>query len=372
MKYIYEYRDGKLGRALLSEVNTLAEETGPAALMEVCGTHTTALFRGGLRTVLPPNVRLISGPGCPVCVTPAGEIALAAAVARRENVVTATFGDMVRVPGGDDSLEAARADGADVRVVYSPLDALQIARRNPDKLIVFIGVGFETTSPTVAAAILRAADEAIDNFTVLCSHKLIPPALDALCAAPGLKVRGFICPGHVSVIIGLAPYRSIAARFGIPCVVTGFEPVDLLQGILMLLRQIRDGRAAAEIQYSRIVRADGNPKAREMMDRVFTVADAEWRGLGVVPVSGYVIADEFARFDARARLNVESRAVEDPPGCLCGEILTGAAEPSDCPLFGGDCAPDSPVGPCMVSSEGACSAHLKYGTLNIGRAAEKL
>jgi len=342
-------------------IRDLADRTGTAALMEVCGTHTVALFRTGVRSLLRDSVNLLSGPGCPVCVTPTEIIDQAVAYALRPDTMVATYGDMMRVPGTESSLEQARAAGGAVRMVYSPTDALALAARNPGAQVIFIGVGFETTAPTAAAAVLRAHNQGIDNFMVLTAHKLIPPVLHALAAMPGLKLDGLICPGHVSAIIGIEPYEQVAAQHGIPCVVTGFEPLDLLQGILMLLEQKHAGRAVAEIQYTRVVRPNGNARARDILYQVFESSDSAWRGVGVLPGSGLAFRHEFAHFDAAARLPLQIPPSAEPPGCRCADVLIAAIQPPQCPLFAKHCTPDNPVGPCMVSSEGSCAAHFKYG-----------
>ena len=360
-KYVTEFHDGELSRRLLGRVSRLMEQTGPVTLMEVCGTHTVALFRSGLRAALPQGLRLLSGPGCPVCVTPASYMDAAMEYAAQEDVIVATFGDMMRVPGSRGSLEQARAQGGDIRVVYSPTDALDTARREPGRFVVFLAVGFETTAPAVAATVAQAAEQDVKNFTVLSAHKLIPPALEALSSAPDLAVHGFICPGHVSTIIGSRPYEQVAEKHHIPCVITGFEPLDLLQGIILLLEQIRHGHAWVDIAYSRAVRLDGNKRARAVMDRVFTVADSHWRGLGELPGSGLVPRADFAACDAQQRRPVNPPPAVEPAGCRCADVLTGRITPDHCGLFGKRCTPRDPVGPCMVSSEGACAAWFKYG-----------
>mgnify|MGYP000203409611 CR=1 FL=1 len=358
------FRDPGVAAALARRIRRLAERTGPAALMEVCGTHTVALFRSGVRALLGDCVTLLSGPGCPVCVTPADIVDRAAAYAKTPGVTVATYGDMMRVPGSRGSLDQARAAGGQVRVVYSPSDALALAAKNPDMRVVFLGVGFETTAPAAAAAVLHARRDGLDNFMVLNAHKLIPPALHALAAMPGLKLDGLICPGHVSAIIGLGPYREVTGKHNLPCVVTGFEPLDLLQGILMLLEQKARGEAAVENQYARAVRPQGNPRARDILFQVFEPVDAVWRGLGAVPGGGMAFREEFDAFDAAARIPLDIGPAPDPPGCRCAAVLVAAVKPPECPLFANRCAPDHPVGPCMVSSEGACAAHYKYGDLS--------
>jgi len=349
-------------RALVKEIARLVE--GPLRLMEVCGTHTVSIFRAGIRAMMPPELELISGPGCPVCVTPTGEIDRAVELARRPEVVLLTFGDLMRVPGSRGSLAQARAEGADVRVILSPLDAVAVAEGEPRKKVVFFAVGFETTSPAIAWAVKEARRRGLENFYLLPCQRLIPPAIRALLSAGRTGVDGFILPGHVSVIIGRAPYLFIAREFGLPGVITGFEPLDILEGILMLLRQKKEGRAAIEIQYRRAVKEEGNPLALGLMEEVFRPADARWRGLGSIPSSGLLLRDGFSEMDAVQAFDLPYEEVKDPPGCLCGEILQGLKRPPDCPLFGRGCTPEAPIGPCMVSSEGTCAAYYKYGGIS--------
>ncbi len=337
----------------------------PATLMEVCGTHTVAIARHGLRECLPDGVRLISGPGCPVCVTPQDQIDLFIALGGLEGVTLATFGDMVRVPGTETSLEQARAEGADVLVVYSPMDAVEAASRRPEEQVVFFGIGFETTAPAVALAILEAQRRGLENFSVLCAHKLIPPAMMALLQSE-VPVDGFICPGHVSVIIGSEVYEPVAER-GKACVVAGFEPADVLAAVRMLVLQVKDGRSEVELEYTRAVRPEGNRKAQGLLRQVFRVSDASWRGLGTIPASGYELGEEFEEFDATRRLDVEPPESREPEGCRCGDVLRGAIEPPECPLFGKSCTPRKPVGSCMVSSEGTCQAHYRYRSQEVER-----
>jgi hydrogenase expression/formation protein HypD len=313
--------EGKLASLLLRKITGLADY--PLRLMEVCGTHTIAIFRSGIRSVLTDAVDLISGPGCPVCVTPAGEIDRAIALSRRKGVILATFGDLMRVPGSSSALNQERARGAAIRVILSPLDAVQIAQENPDRAVVFFAVGFETTSPAIAAAVQEARRRGLANFYLLSSQRLVPPALRALLSAAKVNIDGFILPGHVSVIIGQAPYLFVAAEFGIPGVITGFEPLDILEGIYMLLRQKKEGRTAIEIQYSRAVKQGGNQLAREVMGEVFVPVDACWRGLGMIPQSGLMLREEFAEVDATRVFDLPYVDVGDPPGCLCGEVLQG-------------------------------------------------
>lgn len=359
MKYLDEFRKPEVARRLAAQIERVAG-TRRIAMMEVCGTHTMAAARYGIRELLPAGVELISGPGCPVCVTSNRYLDTAVALARQENTTLVTFGDMFRVPGSTSSLEWEKMRGADVRIVYSPSDAVELAAREPDRNIVFLGVGFETTAPLVAASVLEARDRSIANFSVFCGHKVIPPALNALATDAKLGVDGFLCPGHVSAIIGARPYEFLPRDYGIPCVVAGFEPSDILEGVLMLVKQVADGRAEVEIQYSRVVDWDGNLKAREIMDRAFDRAAAEWRGLGVMPDSGLVIRPELARWDAERLFDVQVEETREAPGCACGDVLRGVTRPPECPLFAAGCTPDNPVGPCMVSSEGTCAAYYRY------------
>ncbi|MEN6566739.1 MAG: hydrogenase formation protein HypD [Veillonellales bacterium] len=333
----------------------------PLRLMEVCGTHTVAIFKAGIRQLLPAEVELVSGPGCPVCVTPNEYLDTAIAYSRQPNVILTTFGDMLRVPGSSSSLLLEKAAGADIRIVYSPLESLDIARDYPDKQVIFLAVGFETTAPTAAATVLTAARADLKNFSVLSSHKLVPPALQALLDRPGVRVDGFLLPGHVSAVIGVEPYRFLQRNFGIPAVIAGFEPLDILQSVYMLVRQLEDGAAKLENQYSRIVPAAGNPAACKLLEQVYQPADTVWRGLGMIPSSGLVLRPGYSAFDSRSKLPVVVEPASEPKGCRCGEILQGSIKPTACPLFGRSCTPDHPVGSCMVSVEGTCAAWHKYG-----------
>jgi hydrogenase expression/formation protein HypD len=328
--------------------------------MEVCGTHTVAIARSGFRSVLPPNVRLISGPGCPVCVTANVDIDRIIALTRVPDVLVATFGDMIRVPGSSTSLMQRKAEGATVEVVYSPLDALALAQSHADKQVVFVGVGFETTAPLVAATIERAVALKLKNFSVLAVHKRVPPALDALVNDPEVALDALILPGHVSTILGVEPYEFLARDYSIPGVITGFEPVDVLQGIAQLLEQLLAGEARIEIAYKRAVMREGNPAALAAIDRIFTVCDADWRGLGTIPSSGSVIREGFSPFDATCRFALDVEPTVEPRGCRCGDVLRGVLSPNACPLFGKACTPVNPIGPCMVSSEGSCAAYFRY------------
>lgn len=358
------FKDPELARGLIQSIqalgDALAKQGRSVTLMEVCGTHTVSIARNGLRSLMPENVRLASGPGCPVCVTSNHDIDRVIAIAKVPNVIITTFGDMTRVPGSTSSLLAEQAKGVDVRIVYSPLDALTIARQNPEREVVFVGVGFETTTPLVAMAVKRAAQEGLQNFTVIGAHKNMPGALESIVNDPQLQVDALILPGHVSTIIGSKPYEFLAQRYGIPGVITGFEPNDMLQGIAMLLRQLAEGRANIEIAYARGVMPEGNPTALAAIDEVFETVPANWRGIGQIDGSGYQIREEFAQFDAMRRFDVEVEPVREHAGCRCGDVLRGAITPADCPLFRKVCTPENPVGPCMVSSEGACSAYFRY------------
>ncbi|PKN33056.1 MAG: hydrogenase formation protein HypD [Deltaproteobacteria bacterium HGW-Deltaproteobacteria-19] len=362
MRFIDEYRDPSLIRGLLARIGETADSLADrvVTLMEVCGTHTQAIARHGLKALFPRNLRLISGPGCPVCVTSTGDVDAALHLAGLKNVTFATFGDMLRVPGsGGRSLQTLRASGADVRVVSSAADCLAMAEADPARNIVFMGIGFETTSPTVASAILAARKRGLSNLSAFSVHKVVPPVLQALLDDPALHIDGFLCPGHVSTITGTAAYERIPVS-GRAAVITGFEPADILEGVLMLLRQIAEGTFSVEIQYARGVKEEGNARAREILERVFCPSDAEWRGLGTIPGSGLQFREEFGAWDARTRYPIPEMAVEEIKGCSCGEILRGVRTPEECPLFRRTCTPSKPVGPCMVSSEGTCAAHFKY------------
>ncbi|MDD4601301.1 Hydrogenase maturation factor HypD [bioreactor metagenome] len=343
----------------VSEIKNL--NVRPLRLMEVCGTHTVAIFKAGIRQMLPVEIELVSGPGCPVCVTPNEYLDTAIAYSRQSDVIITTFGDMLRVPGTETTLLDARAQGGDIRIVYSPLDSLEIAKANPAKKVIFLAVGFETTAPTAAATILTAKQQNLSNFFVLSAHKLVPPALEALLAMPHVKVDGFLLPGHVSAIIGLAPYEILGTQHNIPTVVAGFEPLDILRSVYMLVKQVIEGRAEIENQYSRIVPIDGNKAARQVLEQVYQPCDAVWRGLGKIPGSGLELKSGYNEFDALAHLPVKVGHSQEPRGCRCGEVLSGIVKPTACPLFGTACQPEHPVGACMVSVEGSCAAWYKYG-----------
>lgn len=353
-----EYRDPALSRPLIDRIRAASRR--PVRLMEVCGTHTMSIFRSGLRSVLPETISLLSGPGCPVCVTAQGEIDAFVELARREGVTVATFGDLMRVPGTHSTLEKERAAGRDVRIVYSATDAVALARQLPERTVVFLGIGFETTAPTVAAAVLAAQQAGLDNFRVFSAHKRVLPALFALTADPELAIDGFLLPGHVSIVLGLAGYRPLFDRHQMPGVVAGFEPADVLQAVLRLVERIEADDPRLENAYGRAVTAEGNQRAREIMETVLAPGDAVWRGMGTIPESGLFLRPAFADFDARHTLDVAVEDVPEPPGCACGEVITARRTPPECPLFRKTCTPMRPVGPCMVSSEGTCAAWYRY------------
>jgi hydrogenase expression/formation protein HypD len=359
MKYIDEFRDPALARKLLARIEN--RSTQVVRLMEFCGGHTHAIMRYGLRTLLPDTVDLRSGPGCPVCVTANADLDRAIALAQVPDLILTTFGDMVRVPGSTQSLQDAKASGADVRMVYSTLDALDIARQNPTRPIVFLGVGFETTAPTIAAAILQAAAEELKNFSVLSLHKLTPPATRAILDSGEIALNGIIGPGHVTTIIGSGAWEFLPADYGMPVAVAGFEPLDMLRAVADLVDMIEDGQPAVANTYARSVSRQGNPAAMRIMDQVFEISAAEWRGLGLVPASGLGLRSEYARFDAARLFEVDPGPTVEHRGCLCGDVLRGTVTPPDCPLFGRACTPARPIGPCMVSGEGACAAYHQFG-----------
>jgi hydrogenase expression/formation protein HypD len=359
VKYLDEYRDPALARRLLKELRATA--TRPWRIMEVCGGQTHTLVRQGIDELLPAGIRMIHGPGCPVCVTPLEVLDKAHAVAALPGVVLTSFGDMLRVPGSRTDLLSLRARGADVRAVYSPMDAVRIAAAEPDRQVVFLAVGFETTAPANALAVLHARNLALANFSVLVSHVLVPPAITALLDDPDCEVQAFLAAGHVCAVMGWHAYEPLAARYRVPIVVTGFEPLDLLEGILMAVRQLEAGRYEVENQYVRAVRREGNPEAQRAVTTVFQIADRPWRGLGEIPASGLVLAQDFAEFDAARRFDVGSVTTRENPVCIAGSILTGAATPLDCPAYGTDCTPRHPLGAPMVSTEGTCAAYHAAG-----------
>jgi hydrogenase expression/formation protein HypD len=372
MKYVDEYRDPELARSIAAEIDRLSAGR-PLKLMEVCGGHTHTIYKHGVEDVLPRNIDLVHGPGCPVCVLPMGRVDDAIAIARTEGVIFTTFGDMMRVPGSQGSLLDAKAAGADVRFVYSPLDALKLARQHPDHEVVFYAIGFETTAPSTAVTLLRAQTEGIKNFSVFCNHVTIIPAIKAILDSPDLRLDGFIGPGHVSMVIGMRPYSFIACDHHKPVVIAGFEPLDIIQSIQMIVRQISEGRAEVENQYTRVVRPEGNVKALEAMARTMELRPFfEWRGLGFITHSALKLRPEFAAWDAELRFAVPGIRVADPKACQCGEVLKGVIKPWECKVFGTACTPETPIGTCMVSPEGACAAYFNYGRFSIAAERDKL
>jgi hydrogenase expression/formation protein HypD len=357
MRFAAEFRDRQLVSVIAGKIGKIARHDW--TLMEFCGTHTVAIFRHGLKALLPQNLRLVSGPGCPVCVTGKGDIDRILRLCDVPGSIVATYGDMIKVPGSSMDLAEKRAMGADVRIVYSSYDAVTLAERNPDRKVFFVGIGFETTAPSTAAAALRAAESGLKNFFILSLHKRTPPVVGSLLEG-GSSVDGFICPGHVCSIIGARPLEPVAEIWKKPCVVAGFEPGDVLQAIFMLVRQLEEGRSEVEIEYRRGVTYEGNGNAQKIMDRVFETTGSDWRGLGTVQGTGLVLREEFSRLDASGFIGDEIEPEPDPPGCRCGDVLRGDIAPPACPLFRKVCTPESPVGPCMVSSEGSCATYYQY------------
>ena len=358
MKFLDEYRDAALAQQLAREIHRVT--TRPWTLMEVCGGQTHAIVKFGLDELLPERLTLIHGPGCPVCVTPLEIIDQALVIAARPGVIFTSFGDMLRVPGSTTDLLSVKAGGGDVRIVYSPLDAVKLAEQNPGREVVFFGVGFETTAPATALAVHQAAQKGLKNFSLLVSHVLVPPALEALLSSPDRRVQGFLAAGHVCAVMGYEEYFPVAEKYHVPIVVTGFEPLDILQGVLMTVLQLETGRAEVENQYRRAVRREGNQPAQALMRQIFEVVPRKWRGLGEIPRSGLGLAPAYAAFDAGNRFGVADRRVEEPPGCLSGRVLQGRIKPHECPAFGAACTPEHPLGATMVSSEGACAAYYRY------------
>ncbi|WP_458248376.1 hydrogenase formation protein HypD [Streptomyces sp. MAI_2237] len=364
MKYIDEFNDPALARRLLEEIR--ATVTRPWALMEVCGGQTHSIIRHGIDQLLPEQVELIHGPGCPVCVTPLEVIDKALEIASRPEVIFCSFGDMLRVPGTGRDLFRVKGEGGDVRVVYSPLDALELARRNPDREVVFFAIGFETTAPANAMAVHQARRLGLTNFSLLVSHVRVPPAVEAIMTAPSCRVQGFLAAGHVCSVMGTAEYPRLAERFGVPLVVTGFEPLDILEGIRRAVRQLERGEHRVENAYPRAVREDGNPAAVRMIEEVFEVTDRNWRGIGPIPASGWRLTEAFRAFDAEHRFQVTDIRTEEPAECRAGEVLQGLIKPTECAAFGTSCTPRTPLGATMVSSEGACAAYYLYRRMNAG------
>jgi len=346
---------------IVKKIRNLTDAIGkPIKLMEVCGTHTVAIFRHGIRDIIPKEISLLSGPGCPVCVTPIKDVDVAIAISKLDGSILSTFGDMMRVPGSKQSLYHAQAEGANIRVVYSPMDALTLAVENKDRNIIFFATGFETTSPSVAGTLFEAERMGVDNFYIYSAHKIVPPALKALLDSDDLRIDGLILPGHVSTIIGSKPYEFIASDYRVPSVITGFNAEDILQGIMMLLEQIASGRANVEIQYTRVVREEGNRKAQSLMNEYFEPCDANWRGIGIIPRSGLKLRERVNRWDVKHVFEIDVPDSQEPKGCQCGLVLRGVKIPTDCRLFGKTCTPEHPVGACMVSTEGSCAAYYKY------------
>ena len=369
LRFVDEYRRPELIGPLVKEIAQRSDGR-TLKIMEVCGGHTHAIYKHGLEDLLPKSIDLVHGPGCPVCVIPMGRIDDAIALARQPGVIFTTFGDMMRVPGSQGSLLDAKAEGADVRFVYSPLDALKLARQNPDRQVIFFAIGFETTAPSTAATVLRARAEGLRNFSVFCNHVIIVPAIKAILDSPGMQLRGFIGPGHVSTIIGLRPFDFVPERYGLPMVVSGFEPTDILQSIVMILRQIDEQRPSVENQYARVVRSDGSAGGLAVLAETMELRPFfEWRGLGFISQSAMKLRPEFADWDAEARFAVPGVRVTDPKACQCGEVLKGVIKPWECKVFGTACTPDRPIGTCMVSPEGACAAYFTYGRYSLMRQA---
>lgn len=357
MKYIDEYRDKELVLKLSEEIKKRSKKN--ISIMEVCGGHTHAIHKFGIPSILPQNIKLLSGPGCPVCVTSKKFIDQAIAYSKTDNVIIVSFGDMVRVPGSTSSLLKEKARGQDIRVVYSSLEALEIARQNNNKRIIFLGIGFETTAPTTAAVILKAKEENIKNFFVFSSHKIMPPAMQAIIDE-GVMIDGYICPGHVSVITGPVIYEPLVKKYNVGCVISGFEPIDIMQTILMLVNQKESNSKKVEIQYKRAVKKNGNIKAKKIMNNVFELKDDWWRGIGIIKKSGLKVKNDFGKYDAEKNFNVTLEKLIEDKGCICGEILKGIKNPKECALFANKCTPENPIGACMVSNEGACSAYYRY------------
>ncbi len=358
MKYVREFRDAAKVKGWAEKLHHLATKSW--VVMEICGGQTHSIVKFGLSELIPDAIELVHGPGCPVCVTPLELIDKAIALAKKKEVIFCSFGDMLRVPGSDEDLLSVKAGGGDVRVVYSPLDALKIAAENPSREVVFFSVGFETTAPTTAMAVHLAKEREIKNFSLLASHVLVPPAMELILSSPESRIDGFLAAGHVCTVMGFGEYEPIAEKYSVPIVVTGFEPLDILQGLFLCIKQLEEGRAEVENQYRRSVKREGNPKAKELMFRVFQTVDRTWRGIGEIPRSGLGLRPEYEDFDAEKKFNLSSIRAEEPPECRSGEILQGRLKPYQCPAFGKTCTPENPLGAPMVSSEGACSAYYLY------------
>jgi hydrogenase expression/formation protein HypD len=362
MKFVSEFRDPEAAKILIAEIEELAADQPARKFMEACGGHTHAIYRHGIESLLPESIEMVHGPGCPVCVIPMGRIDDAISIAEQDGVTLCCFGDLMRVPGGSSTLLEAKAKGADIRVVYSPLDALAIAENEPDRNVVFFAVGFETTAPSTAITVMQARERNVENFSIFCNHVTIVPPMKAILDSPGMELDGFLGPGHVSTVIGTGPYEFVSREYGLPLVTTGFEPVDILQGVAMLLRQLAEGRAEVENQYKRVVRDGGNPAALKMLGEVFELRPHfEWRGLGFIAQSALTLNADYAQWDAEKHFEIPGVRVADPKACQCGEVLKGAIRPWECKVFGTACTPETPIGTCMVSSEGACAAYFNYG-----------
>jgi len=359
MKYLDEYRDDRIAKKVVDEIRRTV--TRPWVIMEVCGGQTHSIVKYGIDYLLPPEIELVHGPGCPVCVTPLDMIDRAHAIARRPDVIFCSFGDMLRVPGSEGDLFQVRAAGGNVRIVYSPMDCLKIAQENPEMKVVFFAIGFETTAPANAMAVFQAKALGLRNFSLLVSHVVVPPSMTGILQSPGNRVQGFLGPGHVCAVMGWSEYEPIAARYGTPIVITGFEPVDLLEGILLTVRQLEQGRAEVENQYPRAVSREGNVAARRRIAQVFDIADRSWRGIGIIPKSGYKLAYAFREYDADHIFEVQHIRTREPEICISGQVLRGLKKPVDCPAFGTQCSPQTPLGATMVSAEGACAAYYNYG-----------
>jgi len=371
VRYVDEYRDPEAARALATKIAGLCEPGRTYSFMEICGGHTHTIYKHGLEDHLPSAISLVHGPGCPVCVIPMGRVDDAISIAEHDDVILTSFGDMMRVPGGRGSFFDSKAGGADIRMVYSPLDSLKIARKNPDKQVVFFAIGFETTTPSTAMTVLRAAAEGLTNFSVFCNHVRVTPAITAILNSPELNLDGFVGPGHVSTVIGCEPYEYIPRDYGKPIVTSGFEPLDILNSIYMLMRQFDEGRCEVENEYARVVPWAGNPKALAVIDKVMEVRETfEWRGLDWIPESAMRLRDEYAAFDAERIFDVPGVRVADPTACQCGEVLRGVIKPWECKVFGTACTPETPIGTCMVSSEGACAAYYNFGRFSRERVKE--
>ncbi len=371
MKYVDEFRDPEKARILIERIEALVRRIPltrrrPLQLMEFCGGHTHTIFRYGIEQMLPDAIELVHGPGCPVCVLPMGRVDDCVALAERPDVIFTTFGDAMRVPGSKKSLLQAKAEGADVRMVYSPMDALALARKHPDREVIFFALGFETTMPSTALTVLQAEREGIDNFSLFCNHITTVPTIKAILDSPDMQIDGFLAPGHVSMVVGEKPFRFVAEDYRKPIVITGFEPLDILQALWMLLRQLAERRCEVENQYTRVVRADGNRAGLEAISKVFELREFfEWRGLGSIDHSGVRIRDEYARFDAERKFAVPNVRIADPKSCQCGEVLKGVIKPWECKVFGTACTPETPMGALMVSSEGACAAYYNFGRIDL-------